>query len=118
MLPAVDLEGKIMMNSSFEIKLAPNGNGGFFDSIVKIDRVRAHIETLDYVQVIGVDNIMNKILDPVQIGFTHHNDYTVSLKTCPKAYPGEKVGVAAKKDGQYAIVEYSELTEEHANARL
>lgn len=61
---------------------------------------------------------MNKVLDPVQIGFTHHNEYTVSLKTCPKAYPGEKVGVAAKKDGRYAIVEYSELTEEHANARL
>lgn len=49
MLPAVDHEGKIMMHSPLEIKLAPNGNGGFFDSIVKIDRVREHIETLDYV---------------------------------------------------------------------
>lgn len=118
MLPAVDLEGKIMMHSPSEIKLAPNGNGGFFDSIVKVDRVRSHIETLDYVQVIGVDNIMNKVLDPVHIGFTACNQLTVSLKTCPKAYPGEKVGVVAKKDGMYAIVEYSELNEEHANARL
>jgi len=118
MLPAVDLEGKIMMHSPSEIKLAPNGNGGFFDSIVKIDSVRTHLESLEYVQVIGVDNIMNKVLDPVHIGFTACNNFTVSLKTCPKAYPGEKVGVVAKKDGKYAIVEYSELTEEHTNAKM
>ena len=85
---------------------------------MKIDRIRSHIESLDYVQVIGVDNIMNKVLDPIHIGFTAVNDYTVSLKTCSKAYPTEKVGVAAKKDGKYAIVEYSELNQEHAHALL
>jgi len=70
MLPAIDLEGKILMHSPFEIKLAPNGNGGLFDSIAKRENIREILQQLDYVQVIGVDNIMNKILDPIQIGFT------------------------------------------------
>lgn len=43
MLPAIDLEGKILMNSLSEIKLAPNGNGGFFNSIVKMDHIRADL---------------------------------------------------------------------------
>ena len=107
-----------MMHSPSEIKLAPNGNGGFFDSIVRVESVRQHLETLDYVQVIGVDNIMNKVLDPIHIGYTACNQYTLSVKTCPKAYPEEKVGVVAKKDGLYAIVEYSELSNEQQNARL
>lgn len=49
MLPALDLEGKILMHSPHEIKLAPNGNGGLFDSIAKRENIRNYIETLDYV---------------------------------------------------------------------
>ena len=33
MLPAVDENGKIMLQSSSSIKLAPNGNGALFDSL-------------------------------------------------------------------------------------
>ena len=55
---------------------------------------------------------MNKIMDPVQIGFTEHYNFTASMKSCPKAYASEKVGVLAKIDGQYQIVEYSELKSE------
>jgi len=31
------------------------------------------IEAVKYVQVIGVDNVLNKILDPVQVGFMAEN---------------------------------------------
>jgi len=31
------------------------------------------IEAVKYVQVIGVDNVLNKILDPVQVGFMSEN---------------------------------------------
>ncbi len=41
-----------------------------------------------------------------------------TAKTCPKAFAGEKVGVVAKKNGKYSIVEYSELSAEHQNALL
>jgi UDP-N-acetylglucosamine pyrophosphorylase len=43
MLPAVDQNGKILMNSKFEVKLAPNGNGGLFE-IIKRSAIRTYIE--------------------------------------------------------------------------
>lgn len=72
MLPAVDTEGKIMMASPSSLKLAPNGNGALFDSLKSNREVQGLISTLEYVQIIGVDNALNKVLDPVQIGFTHN----------------------------------------------
>lgn len=65
MLPAISAEGKILMQSSSSMKLSPNGNGGFYDSIIKIEAVNTHIKAMDFVQVIGVDNILNKVLDPI-----------------------------------------------------
>lgn len=118
MLPALDLYGKILMQSPYEVKLAPNGNGGVYDWILKCAKVKKCIQFVDFVQVIGVDNIMNKILDPVQIGFTAVKNLKASMKSCPKAFPGEKVGVVAKKNGKCNIVEYSELSEAHQNALM
>lgn len=60
---------------------------------------------------------MNKVLDPIQIGFTATQKLTASMKCCTKAFPEEKVGVVAKKNGKYAIVEYSELSENHVYAK-
>ena len=49
MLPAVDSNGKIMMQSASSLKLAPNGNGALFDSLKNNREVQGLISTLDYV---------------------------------------------------------------------
>jgi len=49
MLPLVDVNGKILMNSPCEIMLGPNGNGGLFDSILSKPTIKAYIQSLDYV---------------------------------------------------------------------
>lgn len=67
-------------------------------------------------QIIGVDNALNKVLDPIQIGFTASEDLLVSCKAVAKDGPFEKVGVIARKNGLYDIVEYSELDDEQATA--
>ena len=72
------------------------------------------ISVLEYVQIIGVDNALNKVLDPVQIGFTYNSNLQASLKAVPKRDAHEKVGVIGKKNGKYNIVEYSELPESMA----
>ena len=69
-LPAVDLEGKIIMKSKHELQLSPNGNGALFESIASNYVIENHIKNSEYVQVIGVDNVLNRLLDPLQIGFT------------------------------------------------
>lgn len=48
MLPALGLDGKILMNSTSTIKLSPNGNGALFDSIKTRSDLREFIGTLEY----------------------------------------------------------------------
>jgi len=64
--------------------------------------------------VIGVDNILNKLLDPLQVGFTAKRGLEASLKCCVKRDPSEKVGVVCTKNGKYDIVEYTDLSEEES----
>jgi UDP-N-acetylglucosamine/UDP-N-acetylgalactosamine diphosphorylase len=97
------------------LQLSPNGNGALFESINTNYIVKNHISRAEYVQVIGVDNVLNKVLDPMQVGFTALKGLEASLKVCEKRYTGEKVGVVCKKNNNYDIVEYSELSQEEAN---
>jgi len=59
--------------------------------------------------------VINKLLDPIYFGYTKANDFRATMKCCIKRDASESVGVVAKKNGAYDIVEYSELTEEQAN---
>jgi UDP-N-acetylglucosamine/UDP-N-acetylgalactosamine diphosphorylase len=102
------------MKSPSEVQLAPNGNGALFESISTNRLVKGHIQSADYVQVIGVDNVLNKIMDPLQVGFTAVKGLEASLKCCVKRSPDEKVGVVCQRNGKYDIVEYSELPKEDA----
>lgn len=69
-------------------------------------------------QIIGVDNALNKVLDPVQIGFTHECNLQATLKCVAKRNAAEKVGVIGKRNGKYDMIEYSELPEAMAKAKL
>ena len=64
-----------------------------------------------------MDNVLNKVLDPVHVGFTIDKDLECSLKSCEKRDAGEKVGVIGKKDGKYSIIEYSELSDQIRNEK-
>ena len=111
-LPLIDQEGKILIKSQSGIQLGPNGNGALFDSINNNPVVQNHIKNVDFVQVIGVDNVLNKIMDPIQVGYQHQNKLDATLKVLVKRSPDEKVGVVCKKNGMFDIVEYSELSSE------
>ena len=99
MLPALDTNGKIMLKSYCDLKLAPNGNGAFFDALSKDERIKNILAELEYVQIIGVDNALNKVLDPIQVGFTARQDLKCSVKAIAKRDAQEKVGVIGKHNG-------------------
>ena len=96
--------------------MAPNGNGALFDAVNRNPIVKEILQHVDYVQVIGVDNVLNKLLDPVYIGFAVHNNLQAAMKSCIKRDSKEPVGVVVKKDGKYDIIEYSEISEQDATA--
>lgn len=117
MLPAVNLEGKILMECPSSIKLAPNGNGALFDAIKYRKDLQNEIKKLAYLQVIGVDNAIGKVLDPVFIGYTAENGFQAALKTVERVTENEPVGLVVQKNGVTEIIEYSELPDAIRKAR-
>jgi len=123
-LPALSLDGNIILEERGKIVLTPNGNGAFFDCISKIPKLRDILsQDVDYLQVVGVDNPLNKVLDPAMIGMAIHQDKDLVCKGINKEYPEEKVGCFTIKDGKVNIIEYDEMTpqmqkEKDKNGRL
>lgn len=67
--------------------------------------------------MIGVDNAIGKVLDPVFIGYTAENKFHAALKTVERESEDEPVGLVVQKGGVTQIVEYSEVPEEAKRAR-
>ncbi len=87
-LPSLDLDGKIIMEKAARISLTPNGNGGIFAYLLEAEskffpEMQSH--GVEYLQIIGVDNVLNRLLDPVQVGLAVSRDAGCVIKTIPKA---------------------------------
>lgn len=120
MIPMISsVDGKILLEEPHRISMGPNGNGALFDALNRTPELKQILSTVDYVQVIGVDNPLNRLLDPLYIGFASCNHLQAAMKSVPKRDAKEPVGVVVKKvygtHQKYDIVEYSEITEEQAN---
>ena len=74
-------------------------------------------EGIEWLNVFAVDNILQRIADPVFVGATIEKHCAVGSKVVRKNAPDEKVGVMCLEDGKPSIVEYYELTEELMNAK-
>lgn len=117
MVPAVDYEGRIYMEESDKIAMSPNGNGGWFSSMEKCGLMEdLHKRNIEWLNVFAVDNVLQRIADPVFIGATLKAGCQSGAKVVRKADPYEKVGALCLEDGKPSIVEYYELTKEMAEA--
>lgn len=118
MVPSVDFEGKIYLESPGQICLSPNGNGGWFSSLCKAGHLKNILESnIKYINVFSVDNVLQRIADPVFLGAVLTEGYASGGKVVKKANPDEKVGVLCTNNGKPYIVEYYELTDEMRNQR-
>ena len=116
--PACSHEGKILLEEKYKPVLTPNGNGGWYTSLMSAGfggLIRS--EGIKWLNVYSVDNVLQKICDPIFVGATIESGCACSGKVVKKAAPDEKVGVLCKQDGEPCIVEYYELSEELRNAR-
>ena len=116
-LPMIDTEGKILIGEDGLIKLAADGHGGVYESLVKDGMTEKMRELgVEWVFIGGVDNCLVKMVDPVLMGIAIDKNVTVACKSVVKANPHEKVGVFCKKNGRPNVIEYSEITDEMAEA--
>lgn len=112
MAPAADYDGRVYMESKSAIATSPNGNGGWFLSMEKSGMLKLlHERGIEWLNVFAVDNVLQRIADPVFVGAVLSGSYAVGSKVIRKVSPEEKVGVMCTEDGRPSIVEYIELTE-------
>ena len=116
-LPLVDTEGKMLISKDLKIKEASDGNGGVFSSLRTSGMLADMKERgIKWVFIGGVDNCLVKMVDPVLMGIAIDKGVTVACKSVVKANPYEKVGVFCRRNGKPNVIEYSEITEEMAEA--
>ena len=115
MLPCLTNDGKIIMETSSKVAMAPDGNGGIYSSLhnsgMLADMDRRKIKHL---HVFSIDNALTKPADPVFIGHCILQNADCGNKVVWKAGAHEKVGVIAEKGGRPCVVEYSDITKEMA----
>ena len=117
-LPMVDTEGKILIGENGLIKEAADGHGGVYESLVKSKMIDKMKELgVEWVFIGGVDNCLVRMVDPVLMGLAIYKNVTGAGKSVVKANPKEKVGVFCRKNGRPNVIEYSEITDEMAEAR-
>ncbi len=118
MAPAVDYNGKIYLERKDTPALSPNGNGGWFASLKRAGLCEDLKEKgVEWLNIYAVDNVLQRIADPVFVGATIASRVNCGAKVITKNNPYEKVGVLCLDGEQPDIIEYYELTEEMANEK-
>ncbi len=116
-LPMLDTEGKILLSEEGLIKQAADGHGGIYESLLKNKMIEKMKQMgIEWAFIGGVDNCLVKMVDPVLMGIAIDKGVTVACKSVVKVNPHEKVGVFCKKNGRPSVIEYSEITDEMAEA--
>ena len=118
MAPAVGFDGKLLLSAKDSLALSPNGNGGWYSSFLRAGLgADAERRGVEWFNVFAVDNVLQRIADPVFVGATIASGRASGAKYVRKAYPEERVGVLCLEDGLPSVIEYYELSEEMANLR-
>lgn len=117
-MPAVDFEGRILLEAVDAIALSPDGHGGSLRALVRsgaVERMeRAGVEVVSYFQV---DNPLVHCIDAAFIGFHLLHGSEMSSRMVPKAFDREKVGHFCLQNGRLVVIEYSDMPDELATLR-
>ena len=118
MVPAVDFDGNVLMEAEDSLAMSPNGNGGWFSSLLKAGFGEDLKEKgVEWLNVFAVDNVLQQIADPVFVGATIDSGRVSGAIVVSKVDPYERVGALCLEDGKPSIIEYYELTPEMAEAK-
>lgn len=110
MVPSTDLDGKILMGGRASLAMSPDGNGGWFSSLVSaglLDFVKT--SGVEWFNVVSIDNVLQRTVDPLFVGATLCSGADCGAKVIKKATPDERIGLICQNAGHPSVIEYYEL---------
>ena len=117
MMPAIGMDGKLLLGAKGSLAMSPNGHGGSLLALRKSgaleDMQKRGVELLSYFQV---DNPLVRCIDPVFLGLHELRKAEMSAKALPKRDPMEKLGNFCMVNGKVTVIEYSDMPQELATA--
>jgi len=117
-MPAIGLDGKLLLASPGSLALAPDGHGGSLTALRRsgaLDDMRSRgVDTISYFQV---DNPLVGVADPLFLGLHDLERSEMSAIMLPKTGPYEKLGNFCVSQGKLQIIEYSDMPAKLAEAR-
>lgn len=112
-LPLIDVNCNLMLQETYMIKEASNGNGDIFSSFNKSGFLNELIEkNYKWIFIGGIDNVLLKNVDPFFIGVAIDKKVDVISKTIFKENPSDKVCVFGMVNKKTSIIDYNILTDE------
>ena len=116
-MPAIGLDGKLLLAEKGSLALSPDGHGGCLAAMKKsgalADMAARGIELISYFQV---DNPLVRCLDPLFLGLHSLRGSEMSAKALPKRDPMERLGNFCLIDGKVIVIEYSDMPDDLARA--
>ena len=118
MLPMIRTDGKIVLAEKGKIKEGADGHGGIFTAMIMsgaMDDMKKR--GIEWMFIGGIDNVLVRLCDPCFLGYMIKSGKLIGGKSLIKRDPYEKAGVFCKRDGKPYVVEYTEISDEMANAK-
>lgn len=116
MLPFLDENGNLFLESDSSIALGPDGNGSslksFVDSGIAKKWKNDGVETVVYILI---DNPLADPFDAELVGTIATTHADVVIKCTDRRSPSERVGVIVEVNGKPKVIEYFELPPEAAS---
>ncbi|WP_169090923.1 UTP--glucose-1-phosphate uridylyltransferase [Paenibacillus sp. PL91] len=117
-LPALDLEGKLLLTADGAIKEVPSGHGECFASLKRSGAIADMKQRgLSWLFYYNVDNALIKVADPAFIGVAASHNHPIATKVIEKSDAGEKIGIVCLNHGRPAVLEYNEIPDHINEAR-
>jgi UDP-N-acetylglucosamine/UDP-N-acetylgalactosamine diphosphorylase len=117
-MPAVDFDGRLVLDRPGHIFMSPNGHGGSLKALWDSGAIdwleRNGIDLISYFQV---DNPLVKIIDPCFLGFHLLADARMSLKLLRRTRAEEKLGIWVRLEGRPRVIEYIDMPPDKMKAR-
>ncbi|MBL8897895.1 MAG: UTP--glucose-1-phosphate uridylyltransferase [Planctomycetes bacterium] len=110
MIPAVDVQGRLLLASKHQLFRNPNGHGGVLSGLAECGALAEMARRrIDQVLTCQVDNALVDFVDPLFLGRHMALGAEAACKVVTKRDAAEKVGVIGLRDGRYGCIEYSDL---------